>query len=107
MLFLLLVTSFTAKAGDQFVPKTYSYAAVGSNADKNVFVYFYELFTYPDAISTKTDISKIDTITISASSGDESIIQLTTIGNHMNKTRMQLKRVGQSKGETTCTVSIT
>ena len=107
MLFLLLVTSFTAKAGDQFVPKTYSYAEVGSNADKNLFVYFYDLFTYPDAISTKTDISKIDTITISASSGDESIIQLTTIGNHMNQTRMQLKRVGQSKGETTFTVSIT
>ena len=107
MLFLLLVTSFTAKAGDQFVPKTYSYAEVGSSADKNLFVYFYDLFTYPDAISTKTDISKIDTITIYASSGDESIIKLTTIGQHMNQTRLQLKRVGQSKGETTFTVSIT
>ena len=96
MLFLLLVTSFTAKAGDQFVPKTYSYAEVGSNDDKNLFVYFYDLFTYPDAISTSTDISKIDTITIATSSGDESIIKLASIGQHMDKTRLQHRRVGQS-----------
>ncbi len=107
MLFLLLVTSFTAKAGDQFVPKSYSYAEVGSEADKTFYVYFYQLFTYPDAITTKTDISKIDTITISATSGNESIVSLTTIGQHMNQTRLQIKRLAQSKGETTFTVSIT
>ena len=107
MLFLLFATSFTAKAGDQFVPKPYSYAEVGSEADKTFYVYFYQLFTYPDAITTKTDISKIDTITISATSGNESIVSLTTIGQHMNQTRLQLKRLAQSKGETTFTVSIT
>ena len=43
MLFLLLVTSFTAKAGDKFEPKPYSYEAVGTDSNKRIFVYFYNL----------------------------------------------------------------
>ena len=107
MLFLSLVTSVTAQASSQFVPKEYSYEEVGSDASKSFYVYFYNLFTYPDEITTKTDISQMDGITITTSSGDNSIIKLSTINAHMNQTRMQLTRLGGVKGETTFTVSIT
>lgn len=107
MLFMLLATAFTIHAGSQFVPKEYSYEEVGSDASKSFYIYFYDLFTYPDEISTKTDISKMEGITITTSSGDNSIIKLSTINAHMNQTRMQLTRLGGVKGETTFTVSIT
>lgn len=107
MLFMLLATAFTIHAGSQFVPKEYSYEEVGSDASKSSYIYFYDLFTYPDEISTKTDISKMEGITITTSSGDNSIIKLSTINAHMNQTRMQLTRLGGVKGETTFTVSIT
>ena len=107
MLFMLLATTFTAQAGSQFVPKEYSYEEVGSDASKSFYVYFYQLFTYPDEITTKTDISQLEGITITTSSGDNSIIKLAAINAHMNQTRMQLTRLGGVKGETTFTVSIT
>ena len=107
MLFMLLATAFTAQAGSQFVPKEYSYEEVGSDASKSFYVYFYQLFTYPDEITTKTDISQMEGITITTSSGDNSIIKLAAINAHMNQTRMQLSRLGGVKGETTFTVSIT
>ena len=107
MLFLSLVMAFTAQAGSQFVPKEYSYEEVGSDANKSFYVYFYQLFTYPDEITTKTDISQMDGITITTSSGDNTIIKLAAINAHMNQTRMQLTRLGGVKGETTFTVSIT
>ena len=46
-------------------------------------------------------------ITISTSSGDNSIIKLSAINAHMSNTRLQLTRMGAVKGETTFTVSIT
>ena len=107
MLFLSLAMAFTAQAGSQFVPKEYSYEGVGSDANKSFYVYFYQLFTYPDEISTKTDISSMEGITITTSSGDNSIIKLSAINAHMNQTRLQLTRLGGVKGETTFTVSIT
>ena len=107
MLLMLLATAFTVQAGSQFVPKEYSYEEVGSDANKSFYVYFYQLFTYPDEITTKTDISKMEGITIATSSGDNSIIKLAAINAHMNQTRMQLTRLGGVKGETTFTVSIT
>ena len=107
MLFMLLATAFTVQAGSQFVPKEYSYEEVGSDANKSFYVYFYQLFTYPDEITTKTDISQMEGITIATSSGDNSIIKLAAINAHMNQTRMQLTRLGGVKGETTFTVSIT
>ena len=107
MLFLSLLMTKTANAGNQFVPKEYSYEEVGSDANKSFYVYFYNLFTYPDEISTKTDISTMESITITTSSGDNSIIKLSTINAHMNQTRLQLTRLGGVKGETTFTVSIT
>ncbi len=107
MLFLSLVTVFTAQAGAQFVPKEYSYEVVGSDGSSSFYVYFYNLFEYPDDISTSTDISQMEGITITTSSGDNTIIKLNSIGAHMSKTRMQLTRMGQVKGETTFSVSIT
>ena len=107
MLFLSLAMAFTAQAGSQFVPKEYSYEEVGSDASKSFYVYFYNLFTYPDEITTKTDISQMEGITITTSSGDNSIIKLAAINAHMNQTRMQLTRLGGVKGETTFSVSIT
>lgn len=107
LLFLSLFATFTAMAGNQFIPKDYSYEKVGSDGDEKFYVYFYSLFEYPDGISTKTDISKIDTISIATSSGNNSIIKLNAISAHMNQTRMQLTRIGKSKGETTFSVSIT
>ncbi len=107
MLFLSLAMAFTAQAGTQFVPKEYSYEAVGSDGSSSFYVYFYDLFEYPDDISTSTDISQKEGITITTSSGDNTIIKLNSIGAHMSKTRMQLTRMGQVKGETTFSVSIT
>ena len=93
MLLMLLATAFTVQAGSQFVPKEYSYEEVGSDANKSFYVYFYQLFTYPDEITTKTDISQMEGITITTSSGDNSIIKLAAINAHMNQTRMQLTRL--------------
>ena len=107
MLFLLLAATFAVQAGTQFVPKEYIYEAVGSDASKTIYVYFYDLFEYPDNIANKTDISSMEGITISTSSGDNSIIKLSAINAHMSNTRLQLTRMGQVKGETTFTVSIT
>ncbi len=107
VLLMLLVTTFAANAGNQFVPKEYSYEEVGSDANKSFYVYFYQLFTYPDEITTKTDISQMEGITITTSSDDNSLIKLSTINAHMSQTRMQLTRVGGAKGETTFSVSIT
>ena len=107
LLFLSLLMTFTAHAGSQFVPKAYSYEKVGSDANESFYVYFYNLFEYPDNITTKTDISQMEGITITTSSGDDSIIRLNAISAHMNQTRMQLTRLGGVKGETTFSVSIT
>ena len=107
LLCLSLLTAFTVQAGTQFVPKEYSYEEVGSDASKSFYVYLYDLFTYPDGITTSTDISQREDITIITSSDNESIIKLNSIGAHMSKTRMQLTRLGGVKGETTFSVSIT
>ncbi len=107
LLFLSLATAFTLQAGTQFVPKEYAYEEVGSDASKNFYVYFYNLFEYPEGITTKTDISTMDGITIDIASGDESIIKLKAISAHMGQTRMQLTRLGLVKGETSFSVSIT
>ena len=107
LLFLSTFTALTVQAGSQFVPKDYSYEEVGADASKSIYVYFYDLFTFPDEIPTRTDISTMEGITITTSSGDNSIIKLSAINAHMSNTRLQLTRMGAVKGETTFSVSIT
>ena len=70
MLLLFLMTTLAAKAGEHFVPKDYSYEAVGSQSDKSVFIYFYDLFEFPDGME-KTNLTTTEGLTIETLSGYE------------------------------------
>lgn len=107
MLFLMFTTSFITQAGTQFVPKEYSYESVGSSVDKTLYFYFCDLFEYPDDIATSTNLTTLEGLTIETSSGNEYIIKWVANAQYLSKTRMQLLRVGDIKGETTFTVSLT
>ena len=106
MLFLLLVTSFTAKAGDKFEPKSYSYEAVGTDSNKRIFVYFYNLFTFPDGMTTSTDILSLEGLTVEVVSANPEIIDFDLNEVYLGKSRTIWTRFGSVKGETTLSISI-
>lgn len=106
MLFLLLVTSFTAKAGDKFEPKPYSYEAVGTDSNKRIFVYFYNLFTFPDGMTTSTDILSLEGLTVEVVSANPEIIDFDLNEVYLGKSRTIWTRFGSVKGETTLSISI-
>ena len=106
MLFLLLVTSFTAKAGDKFEPKPYSYEAVGTDSNKRIFVYFYNLFTFPDGMTNSTDILSLEGLTVEVVSANPEIIDFDLNEVYLGKSRTIWTRFGSVKGETTISISI-
>ena len=106
MLFLLLLTSFTAKAGDKFEPKPYSYEAVGTDSNKRIFVYFYNLFTFPDGMTTSTDILSLEGLTVEVVSANPEIIDFDLNETYLGKSRTIWTRFGSVKGETTLSISI-
>lgn len=73
MLLMFLMTTLAAQAGEYFVPKDYSHEAVGSQSDKTVFVYFYDLFEFPDGME-KANLTTTEGLTIETQTGDESIV---------------------------------
>ena len=106
MLLMFLMTTLAAQAGEYFVPKDYSYEAVGSQSDKAVFVYFYDLFEFPDGME-KANLTTTEGLTIETLTGDESIVTKPTWEHYLNNSRIRFTRKGAVKGETTISVSIT
>ena len=106
MLMLFLMTTFAVQAGEHFVPKDYTYEAVGSQSDKAIFVYFYDLFEFPDGMKN-ANLTTTEGLTIETQSGDESIVTKPTWEHYLQNSRIRFTRKGAVKGETTISVSIT